>query len=84
MSEATTEFIMARCEKTLSNSGIVSNDIKMLFVSAWDKYSQKYNSLAEKMEEKGIDGNLLDEVIKLKNELTKINIAMKIDNLFKI
>ena len=60
------------------------NEIQKSFKINWDRYSRKYNNLAEKMEKNGIDTGLLDEVIELKNNLTKANIIIKLDNLFKI
>ncbi len=51
---------------------------------ALDEYSKKYNLLAEKMENAGINCNLLEEVLDLKIKLTKTILIMKMDKLFKI
>ncbi len=60
------------------------NEINTEFVKTYDEYSQKYNLLANKIDEANINCALLEEVISLKSRLTKIKIIMKIDDLLKI
>jgi len=71
------EFLQKSTQETL----VSSRDI---FISVLDEYSKKYNSLAEQIEKAHIDGSLLNDVIGLQTELTKMKIVIKIDDLLKV
>lgn len=59
-------------------------DLRDEYASNYAAYCDKYNQLIDSIEKAHIDNTAIDEVIELKEQLTKIKLLMKIDDLFKV
>ena len=57
---------------------------KNAFLNVWSRYGDKYNLLSEEMEKRGMNCELLDELLELRGELLKATLFNKINEMLRI